>query len=345
MTMRNVLALLFSALILSQVLFWGGNVSAHELRPGLLSLTETTPHTYSVLWKVPMRGNKRLRMDPVFPEDCRATVPRTHFEDGVASTRRWTVQCDQGLSGREIAIDGLSATLTDVLVQIENQDGSSHSARLTFSDPRTRLAETAGPFAVARSYTSLGVEHILLGTDHLLFVFALLLLVRGRWLLVKTITAFTVAHSVTLAAATLNLVRIPSAPVEALIALSILFLATELARRYFNPAMDLTLTEQYPWVVAFVFGLMHGFGFAGALAEIGLPHHAIPLALLFFNLGVEAGQLVFVAAVLSLAWVAMQMRLVSAPLASWSRIGSVYGIGSLASFWLVARVTEALYPT
>jgi len=190
--MRKYSVLLSSSLILVQVLFWVGNVSAHELRPGFLSLTETTPHTYDVLWKVPMRGDKRLRMDPVFPADCRMTGPKTHFEDGVASTRRWTVQCEQGLSGREISIDGLSATLTDVLVQIENQDGSSHSARLTFSEPRIRIAETAGPFAVAQSYTSLGVEHILLGTDHLLFVFALLLLVRGRWLLVKTITAFTV---------------------------------------------------------------------------------------------------------------------------------------------------------
>ena len=181
MTMKTLLASLISLLILLQGFFWFGTVSAHELRPSFLSLTETTPSTYDVLWKVPMRGNKRLRMDPVFPEDCRVTVPRTHFEDGVASTRRWTVQCEQGLSGREIAIAGLSATLTDVLVQIENQDGSSHSARLTFSEPRIRIAETAGTYAVAKSYMGLGLEHILLGTDHLLFVFALLLLVRGCW--------------------------------------------------------------------------------------------------------------------------------------------------------------------
>ncbi len=332
-------SIVLCSLILVQALSWAGTLSAHELRPGFLSLTETTPSTYDVLWKVPMRGNKRLRMEPVFPEDCRMTVPRTYFEDGIASTRRWTVQCEQGLSGREIAIDGLSATLTDVLVRIENQDGSSHSARLTFSEPRTRIAEMAGPFAVAKSYTSLGIEHILLGTDHLLFVFALLLLVRGRWLLMKTITAFTVAHSVTLAAATLDIVHVPSAPVEAIIALSILFLATELARRYFNPEKELTLTERFPWVVAFVFGLLHGFGFAGALADIGLPQHAIPLALLFFNLGVEAGQLLFVAAVLSLAWVGMHMRFWRAPVVNWSRIGAVYVIGSLASFWFVERLT------
>lgn len=339
MTIKTLVTSLFSSLIFLQVLFCVGNVSAHELRPGFLSLTETTSSTYQVLWKVPMRGDKRLRLNPVFPEDCRVTVPKTYFEDGIASTRRWTMQCEQGLSGREIAIDGLSATLTDVLVQIENQDGSSHSARMTFSEPQTRIAETAGPYAVAKSYTSLGIEHILLGTDHLLFIFALLLLVQGRWLLLKTITAFTVAHSVTLAAATLNIVRVPSAPVEASIALSIVFLATELARRYFNPAKEGTLTEQYPWVVAFVFGLLHGFGFAGALADIGLPQHAIPLALLFFNLGVEAGQLLFVAAVLSLAWVAMHMRFWRAPIVSWSRIGAVYVIGSFASFWFIDRLT------
>lgn len=337
--MKSPVTAFFSSLILLQALLWVGNASAHELRPGFLSLTETTPSTYDVLWKVPMRGNKRLRMEPVFPEDCGVTVPRTHFEDGIASTRRWTVQCSKGLPGREIAIDGLSATLTDVLVQIENQDGSSHSARLTFSKPRIRIDETAGPFAVAKSYMGLGIEHILLGTDHLLFVFALLLLVQGRWLLVKTITAFTVAHSVTLAAATLNLVHVPSAPVEAIIALSILFLATELARRYFNPAKETTLTEQYPWVVAFVFGLLHGFGFAGALADIGLPQHAIPLALLFFNLGVEAGQLLFVAAVMSLVWVAMHVRFWRTPRLDWSRIGAIYVIGSLASFWFIDRLT------
>ena len=246
--MRNVLASLFSYLILLQVLFWGGTVSAHELRPGFMSLTETTPSTYDVLWKVPMRGEKRLRLNPVFPEDCRVTVPRTYFEDGAASTRRWTMQCEQGLPGREIAIDGLSATLTDVLVRIENEDGSSHSARLTFSDPRTRIAESAGPLAIAKNYMGLGIEHILLGTDHLLFVLALLLLVRGRWLLVKTITAFTVAHSVTLAAATLNFVHIPSAPVEAIIALSILFLATELARRHFNPEPGCVKTPYKIWI-------------------------------------------------------------------------------------------------
>ena len=337
--MRKYLVVLSSFLVLLQVFLWAGNVVAHELRPGLLSLTESTPSTYDVLWKVPMRGNKRLRMTPVFPEDCRMIGQRTYFEDGVASKRRWTVQCEQGLSGREISIDGLSATLTDVLVRIENEDGSSHSARLTFSEPRTLIAEMAGPFAVAKNYMILGIEHILLGTDHLLFVFALLLLVRGRWLLVKTITAFTVAHSVTLAVATLDLVQVSSAPVEAIIALSILFLATELARRHFTPAKELTLTERCPWIVAFVFGLLHGFGFAGALADVGLPQHAIPLALLFFNFGVEAGQLLFVVAVLSLIWVTIQCRFVSASVTNWSRITATYAIGSMASFWLFDRLT------
>ena len=337
MIMKTFLALLVFSLILMKAFFAVETGSAHELRPGLLSLKETTSHTYKVLWKVPMRGPKRLRIDPVFPEDCRVTIPMTGVEDGVASTRQWTVQCEQGLPGREIAIDGLSATLTDVLVRVEYENGTSHTARLTSSEPQVLLANVADSLAVAQSYLSLGIEHILFGIDHLLFVFALLLLVQGPWLLVKTITAFTVAHSVTLAVAALDFVQLPSEPVEAVIALSILFLSTELARRYFHPARAQTLTEQYPWVVAFVFGLLHGFGFAGALAEVGLPQHAIPLALLFFNLGVEAGQLLFVAVVLGISWAISYLPIVSSPFKAWVRIGPVYAIGGIAAFWFFER--------
>jgi hydrogenase/urease accessory protein HupE len=279
-----------------------------------------------------MRGNKRLRMEPVFPDDCHVTGQRTHFEDGVASSRRWTMQCKQGLSGREIAIDGLSATLTDVLVRIENQDGTIHSDRLTFSEPRTRLAETAGLMAIAKNYMSLGIEHILLGIDHLLFVLGLLLIVRGHWLLVKTITAFTVAHSITLALATLSLVQVPQAPVEAVIALSIVFLATEIAR----PKREaLNLAFRFPWIVAFIFGLLHGFGFAGALSEVGLPQTDIPLALLFFNVGVEAGQLLFVGAYLALGWVFSK---IVHTVPSWITPATAYAIGGVSSYWMIARV-------
>jgi hydrogenase/urease accessory protein HupE len=193
---------------------------------------------------------------------------------------------------------------------------------------------------VIRTYTVLGVEHILLGIDHLLFVLALLLLVRGVGRLVATVTAFTVAHSITLGAATLGFVHVPSAPVEAVIALSILFLASELARRRLAPASAAAqgdaadLTARFPWIVAFSFGLLHGFGFAGALSEVGMPAQAVPLALLFFNVGVEIGQLSFIAAVFAMGWL-IRSAAVRAP--DWWPRAAAYGIGSVAAFWVVQR--------
>lgn len=340
--MRKFRLLLLIMLTVSLTPQWSANLLAHEFRPGFLSLTEITPHAYSVLWKVPMRGVNRLKLDPLLPDDCRATKPISKLEDGVASTWRWTVQCKKGLAGRGIAIKGLSSTFTDVLVRVAELNGSSHSVRLTPSTPSARIAESAGVLQVAKSYSSLGIEHILLSTDHLLFVFALLLLVRDGWLMVKTITAFTVAHSITLAAATLEIIQLPSAPVEAVIALSILFLATELARRHFDCLREQTLTERYPWSVAFVFGLLHGFGFAGALAEIGLPQHAIPLALLFFNFGVEAGQLAFVGVVASLGLIVRHSPFWNIPVGSRYRVGPVYAIGSISAFWFIERINGFL---
>ena len=180
----------------------------------------------------------------------------------------------------------------------------------------------------------LGIEHILLGIDHLLFVLGLLLIVRGFGLLLKTITAFTVAHSVTLAMATLGFVNVPQAPVEAVIALSILFLASELAKQQKgNPGM----TSRYPWVVALSFGLLHGFGFAGALSEVGLPQTDIPLALLFFNVGVEVGQLMFVAIVLMIFWVIQKLKF---RWPAWTKQVPAYAIGSLAAFWFIQRTVS-----
>lgn len=183
----------------------------------------------------------------------------------------------------------------------------------------------------AKRYTGLGIEHILLGFDHLLFVLALLLIVRGGWMLVKTITAFTVAHSITLGLATLGFIHVPSRPVEAAIALSIVFLCVEIihARQH-----RIGLTYRYPWLIAFAFGLLHGLGFAGALAEIGLPQNEIPVALLFFNIGVEIGQLIFVAVVLAPAWLIRRARWETL---DWARAIPVYFIGTLATYWFVER--------
>jgi hypothetical protein len=241
--------------------------------------------------------------------------------------------CSTPLTGRVFTVNGLELTATDVLLRVDNLDGKSFTHRLVPEAPSVVIPERPGALEVAATYLVLGVEHILLGIDHLLFVLALLLLVRGIGRLIATITAFTVAHSITLAAATLGFVNVPSAPIEATIALSILFVATELARGQF------TLTMRLPWLVAFTFGLLHGFGFAGALSEVGLPTHAIPLALLFFNVGVELGQLAFIAVVLTGAWA---LRRVALEPPAWAPRLTAYVIGSVAAFWVFERTLTSI---
>ncbi len=246
------------------------------------------------------------------------------------------VSCARGLAGQRIAIDGLDGTLTDVLVRIESADGSVRTARLTPSAPSFIVPAAArAPYGL-RAYVGLGVEHILFGIDHLLFVLCLLLLVKSLRQLLATITAFTLAHSITLAAATLGFIHVPTAPVEATIALSIVFLASELVRGEVGRG---AVTRSYPWLVAFSFGLLHGLGFAGALAEVGLPQGEIPLALFAFNVGVELGQLAFVTAVLTLARL---VRLMPLRFPIWGPGAAGYVIGSVAAFWVMARLAAAV---
>jgi hydrogenase/urease accessory protein HupE len=304
----------------------------HEVRPGYLELRQSGTETWSVLWKVPAQGEMRLSIHPQFPEICAPASEPTAFQVNGAFAERTTMVCKGGLVGRAISIDGLSATMTDVLVRSVRADGSVQVARLTPSVPAFLFEGTPGSLQVARAYTSLGIEHILGGMDHLLFVLGLLLIVRNRWLLVQAITAFTLAHSVTLGAATLGWIHVPQPPVEAVIALSILFMASELAKQRHGRA---GLIEHYPWIVAFTFGLLHGFGFAGALREVGLPENEIPLALLTFNVGVEIGQLLFVGAVL-LALAASRRFFLRLP----ARIHATpaYGIGTMAAFWWLQRM-------
>jgi HupE / UreJ protein len=306
---------------------------AHESRPALLQLTETQPGRYEVLWKRPQRGDLTLRLQVAWPADCSDLAPTAAQIVAGAMIERRLVECGEGgLIGRRIGIDGLDGMATDVLVRIDFLDGRVQSSLLKPASPWLDVEGPRPALAVAADYFVMGVEHILLGVDHLLFVLGLVLLVRSVGLLVQTITAFTLAHSITLAMATLGFAHAPQAPVEAVIALSILFLASELARRHGGEA---GLTAHYPWLVAFSFGLLHGFGFAGALAEVGLPETDIPLALLVFNLGVEAGQLLFVAGVLALLWLGRRV-VVSAP--RWLQDAPTYAIGSLAAFWLIQRV-------
>ncbi|ACP21962.1 conserved hypothetical protein (plasmid) [Sinorhizobium fredii NGR234] len=303
---------------------------AHEVRPAYLELREQAPGEFAVMWKVPMRGEMRLALRPVFSGASKASLPTVHIIPG-AAIETWALNAP-ALRGQMLTIAGLEATMTDVLAHIEYLDGSAWTQRLTPSEPSTTIPVAESAMKVAGVYLVLGIEHILFGIDHLLFVFALLMLAHGIRPLVKTITAFTIAHSITLALATLGLVHVPQTPVEAVIALSIVFVAAEIIRRdqgYHG------IAAQAPWFVAFGFGLLHGFGFAGALSETGLPTTHIPLALLFFNLGVEIGQLLFVAAVLALAAVARRVPL---PLPTWGQRVPAYAIGSVAMFWTVQRL-------
>jgi len=286
---------------------------------------------------VPGRGDSlRLGIYVEFPPDApNVTEPRGSMVDN-ALTERWAVRRTGGMTGSTIHIAGLSATMTDVLVRVERLDGTTQVTRLTPSAPSFVVEAAPRAMQVAATYLKLGVEHILGGIDHLLFVLALLILVKGRRRLIWTVTAFTVAHSLTLAAATLGFVHVPGPPVEAAIALSIVFVAAEIIRSRQGEA---GLTERYPWVVAFTFGLLHGLGFASALNQIGLPQSAIPVALLFFNVGVEIGQLLFIAAVLIVVALARQViRRVPVTGPAWAWRVPPYAIGSVAAFWVIQRI-------
>lgn len=325
--MRSVLACLALLVIVAQP------VSAHQLRLAYLQLNETAADTYDVLWKVPANGDSlRLALTVQLPAQCNALSEPRGSIDGAAHTARWRIGCPGGLSGGRIQVIGLTEAAADALVRIEYLDGSDQVARLVADVPAFTITPALGGLQVAATYLGLGIEHILLGIDHLLFVLALLLIVRGTRRLVATVTAFTLAHSITLAAATLGLLRIPIAPVEAVIALSIVFVASEILRLQRGQA---SLTAQAPWLVAFAFGLLHGFGFASALSEIGLPQNRIPVALLFFNLGVEVGQLLFVAGVLAAR---RSLRVIMESLPRWVERVPPYVIGSVAMFWVIQRL-------
>ena len=307
---------------------------AHRLSPAYFGLTETGTNEYAAEWKVSIPGGLADVLEPQIPAGCTilGTVRRYVVDD--ARLMHADLRCDEAIAGKPFTVSGLSATDTDVLFRIDYLDGSSFTHRLVPAEPSIVIPEKPAAWDVIATYFVLGVEHILLGIDHLLFVLALVLLVDGVGRLIATITAFTLAHSITLAAATLGLVNAPSGAVEATIALSIVFLAVELARERPHDEPAESLTRRFPWVVAFSFGLLHGFGFAGALAEIGLPQSAIPLALLFFNLGVEAGQLLFIALVLGGLWLAYRLH---APAPRWLPRAAAYVIGTVAAMWLFER--------
>ena len=313
-------------------------VSAHEVRPAYLRLTQVTSDTVAMVFKVPAMGDRRFGLYPRLPEQWEAVSPPLSYNAGGAIIEMATYKCCGNYTGATITVDGLSSTLTDVLVRIERLDGSTQVKRLSPSSPSFVIEAAPGRLQVAATYTGLGIEHILLGIDHLLFVACLMFVAgSGRRLLI-TITGFTLAHSVTLAISALELVRLPIPPVEAAIALSILFVAVEFARR-----RESSITFRYPIAVSTSFGLLHGFGFAAVLREIGLPQNEIPTALLCFNIGVEFGQILFVIALLALlhALGRIGSRAAGRPvLTAMKRIRfpASYLIGSVATYWLIARI-------
>jgi hydrogenase/urease accessory protein HupE len=320
-------------LVLLLQAFAGVAATAHELRPAYLDMREKAPGEFAVLWKVPALGDLRLGLYVRLPEACKAKAEPVSVIEAGAFFERWTAACPDGLKGQQIIVDGLRSTATDVLVRIEYRNRTTQVARLTPESPALVVADVQAGSAVAITYFSLGVDHIITGFDHLLFILGLMLLIRDRWMLVKTITAFTVAHSITLAGAVLGYLSLPQKPVEAAIAVSIAFVASELVKAQSGARR---LSEVYPWIVAFAFGLLHGFGFAGALKETGLPQVDVPLALFTFNLGVEAGQLLFIGAAL------IVFKAVSAfftvPIAQ-GRLAAAYLIGTTSMVWLVMRVS------
>jgi hydrogenase/urease accessory protein HupE len=307
-------------------------VYAHEVRPGYLELRQIDAATYTVMWKVPAVGDMRLSIHPRFPENCKPANEVTSYRAADSYTEHFKIACPGGLNGGTIAIDGIAATMTDVLVRVERTDGATQVARLTSSVPALVVVASPDKLQVVRAYSVLGVKHILTGIDHLLFVLALIIITSGGWMLVRTVTAFTVAHSITLTAATLGYVHVPQRPVEAVIALSIVFVASEIVH---GRQGRKGITAHAPWIVALTFGLLHGLGFASGLSEAGLPQGHIPLALLFFSMGVEAGHFLFIGAALSLILLVRRMQL---PIPQWVQLIPPYAIGAVASFWLIQRV-------
>ena len=327
---------LFATLIL---LLLGTMARADVMRPAYLEFRETVEDTYDVVFKVPAKGPKqRLALQIILPEDCKTLVPAKTTFTGTAFVERSTITRENGLSGATIAIDGLTKTSTEALVRIEGLEGNSQTARLSPAKPSMNVTAAPSSFSVAKTYTILGIQHILEGFDHLLFVLCLMIVAGISRKLLLTITGFTVAHSLTLALSTLDIVTIPTPPVEAVIALSIVFLASEIIR-----GDQSCLTYRYPVTVSMSFGLLHGFGFAAVLGEIGLPPSEIPVSLLFFNVGVEVGQLLFIGALIILLRIVLMLKKALTHRPDFPTLWqptAAYLIGTVATFWTIERVVS-----
>ena len=323
MVVVSIIAIIFALSIPAQ---------AHEVRPALLEVTETTPGQFDVLWKQPVTDGKRLRLTPILPDSCIIADERANRFAGNTIIERWTMTCPpSAIDTGRIAIEGLERSLTDVFVRIERLDGEQRSQVLRPDARVWQLAQQDSGLSSIFSYLIIGAEHMLLGFDHLLFVLGLALLV-ARKQIIAVITSFTIAHSITLALTVFDVLSLRAAPVELLIAASIVLLAVEniLKRRGHE-----TLASRRPWLIAFVIGLVHGLGFAGALSDIGLPTGEEAQALLLFNIGLELGQIAFVALVLLLF--ALLAKL-SARIYDSAQMVAIYGIGAMGCFWCFDRL-------
>ena len=306
---------------------------AHEARPAYLELKETERGQFSVMWHTPVLAGMRLPVVLQLPDGVRNVEEPSVQELPDSLLERRSIDAGQGgLAGRRIEFPGLQLTITDALVRVELLDGTRIQTIARPSQPWVEIAAAQSRWEVMGTYVVEGIRHILFGADHLLFVLGLLLIVGNGWMLVKTVTAFTVAHSITLAIATLGYAQAPALPLNAAIALSILFLGPEIVRVWRG---ETSFTIRHPWVVAFAFGLLHGFGFASAMTSAGLPRQELPLALLSFNVGVELGQLGFVALILAIG---RSFRVLEVRWPHWVQALPGYTVGTLGALWTIQRV-------
>ena len=326
----------FVALMLIAAAAFVPSCRAHETRPAYLEIKESSPNLYDVVWRTPVNAGMRLPIVLQLPADAKNVTAPTTQELTDSLVERRVIGIPTGLAGKRIDLVGLQGTITDVLVRVELLDGRKWTTIVHPSQSWFEVSPSVGKLATVGTFIAQGIRHILFGADHLLFVLGLLLIVKNRWMLLKTITAFTVAHSITLAIAALGYANAPTLPLNAAIALSILFLGPEIVRSWRGEG---SFTIRHPWVVAFAFGLLHGFGFASALTSAGLPSSELPWALLSFNVGVEIGQVGFVILILLLerAFRVLEIR--------WPRVVEAlpgYTVGSLGAFWTIQRVAILL---
>ena len=310
----------------------GGNACAHESQPATLKLRQVDQHRYEVLWRAPIYFGRPHPASLELPAEWQTVVEPTVRRLADSQLFRYVVSVgSKGVDGSLLRFPGLEKTITDVFVRLNRLDGTSMTTIARPTRPSVELRGERAWYISAGEYVGLGFHHILQGVDHLLFILGLLLIVQGRMLLLKTVTAFTVAHSITLAIATLGYASVPLPPLNAVIALSIFFLGPEIVRCWRG---ETSLTIRYPWVVAFLFGLLHGFGFASGLSTTGMPKAELPAALLFFNVGVEFGQLVFVFTALALAW---SFKVLEVRWPRWALTLPGYTVGSLGAYWTIQR--------